>query len=75
MEYSDQFKKDVKKAHKRHKNMNTLKTIMELLINDKLSFPVIYKDHQLQGNYKDYRDAHTRLNQHVNIAILPLHFW
>ncbi|EPJ1399344.1 TPA: type II toxin-antitoxin system YafQ family toxin [Yersinia enterocolitica] len=58
IEYSGQFQKDVKKAQKRHKDMNKLKVIMTLLINDKLPLPVVYKDHQLQGNYKGYRDAH-----------------
>ncbi|CNK75983.1 mRNA interferase YafQ [Yersinia frederiksenii] len=58
IEYSGQFQKDVKKAQKRHKDMNKLKVIMTLLINDKLPLPVVYKDHQLQDNYKGYRDAH-----------------
>ncbi len=59
IEYSGQLKKEVKKAQKRHKDMNKLKMIMTLLINDKLLLPVIYKDPQLQGND---RDAHIEPN-------------
>ncbi|MFJ1219479.1 type II toxin-antitoxin system YafQ family toxin, partial [Yersinia enterocolitica] len=60
IEYSGQFQKDVKKAQKRHKDMNKLKVIMTLLINDKLPLPAIYKDHHLQRNYNSYRDAHLQ---------------
>lgn len=50
IEYSGQFQKDVKKIQKRHKDMNKLKTLMTLLINDKLPLPAAYKDQQrLQG--------------------------
>ncbi|MBC5792272.1 mRNA interferase YafQ [Providencia alcalifaciens] len=58
IEYSGQFHKDVKKAQKRQKDMTKLKILMTLLIEDKLPLPATYKDHPLQGNYKDYRDAH-----------------
>ncbi|EMG5701516.1 type II toxin-antitoxin system YafQ family toxin [Salmonella enterica] len=58
IEYSGQFQKDVKKVQKRHKDMSKLKTLMTLLINNKLPLPATYKDHPLQGNYKGYRDAH-----------------
>lgn len=58
IEYSGQFQKDVKKARKRRKDMNKLKTLMALLINAELPLPAAYKDHPLQGNYNGYRDAH-----------------
>lgn len=58
IEYSCQFQKDVKKVQKRHKDMNKLKTLMTLLIDDKFPLPATYKDRPLQGNYKGYRDAH-----------------
>ncbi|EHJ0757049.1 type II toxin-antitoxin system YafQ family toxin [Salmonella enterica] len=58
IEYSGQFQKDVKKAQKRNKDMAKLKTLITLLIEDKLPLPASYKDHPLQGDYKGYRDAH-----------------
>ena len=36
IEYSGQFSKDVKLAQKRHKDMNKLKYLMTLLINNAL---------------------------------------
>lgn len=59
IEYSGQFSKDVKLAQKRHKDMNKLKYLMTLLINNTLPLPAVYKDHPLQGSWKGYRDAHV----------------
>lgn len=56
--YSGKFKKDVKLAAKRHKDMAKLEELMKLLINDQLPLPPEYKDHPLQGDYKGFRDAH-----------------
>ncbi|HDQ6825275.1 TPA: type II toxin-antitoxin system mRNA interferase toxin YafQ, partial [Escherichia coli O146:H21] len=51
IEYSGQFSKDVKVAQKRHKDMNKLKYLMTLLINNTLPLPAVYKDHPLQGSW------------------------
>ncbi len=59
IEYSGQYSKDVKLAQKRHKDMNKLKYLMTLLINNTLPLPAVYKDHPLQGSWKGYRDAHV----------------
>lgn len=56
-QYSNQFKKDLKKIKKKNKDIEKLKILMNLLINNQL-LPTKYKDHPLQGNYVDYRDAH-----------------
>ncbi|EEV9878202.1 type II toxin-antitoxin system mRNA interferase toxin, RelE/StbE family [Escherichia coli] len=40
IEYSGQFSKDVKLAQKRHKDMNKLKYLMTLLINNTLPLPM-----------------------------------
>lgn len=55
--YSGQFKRDVKMAKKRGKDMNKLKDLMSLLINDQ-PLAYHYKDHQLTGNWNGFRDAH-----------------
>ncbi|OEL97438.1 type II toxin-antitoxin system mRNA interferase toxin YafQ [Escherichia coli] len=59
IEYSGQFSKDVKLAQKRHMDMNKLKYLMTLLINNTLPLPAVYKDHPLLGSWKGYRDAHV----------------
>jgi len=54
---TNQFKKDVKKARKRRKDMDKLKTLLSLLIHQE-PLPAAYQDHPLRGNWKGYRDAH-----------------
>lgn len=55
--YSGQFKKDVKLAKKRGKDMNKLAAIMQLLI-DGLPLPVALRDHALTGNWLPRHDLH-----------------
>ena len=54
---STQFKKDVKKARKRGKDLGKLKALLSLLIHQ-TPLPEVYQDHPLRGNWKGYRDAH-----------------
>lgn len=54
---STQFKKDVKKARKRGKDLGKLKALLSFLIHQ-AELPVAYQDHPLRGNWKGYRDAH-----------------
>ena len=62
IEYSGQFKKDVKIAEKRNKDMEKLKSLLRLMIeSDYFNNPKLqeeYKDHSLKGKWKGYRDAH-----------------
>lgn len=52
-----QFKKDVKLAGKRGKDLDKLKAVLDRLIaGDEL--PVQYRDHPLRGNYAGSRDCH-----------------
>lgn len=55
--YSGQFKRDLKAAKKRGKDMNKLKALMSLLIEGQ-PLPLEYKDHHLIGNWRNFRDAH-----------------
>ncbi|NHB93708.1 type II toxin-antitoxin system YafQ family toxin [Photorhabdus tasmaniensis] len=55
--YSSQFKRDVKSAQKRGKDMNKLKVLMSLLIDNR-PLPANYQDHPLRGEWKEFRDAH-----------------
>jgi mRNA interferase YafQ len=52
-----QFRRDVKLAKKRGKDMAKLRTLIELLAEETV-LPSVYKDHPLSGEWKDYRDSH-----------------
>ena len=55
--YSGQFKKDLKLAEKRGKDINKLQEIILLLVQGK-RLPAQLKDHPLTGNWKPRRDLH-----------------
>ncbi len=55
--YSGQFKRDLKVARKRGKDLKKLKELMRLLIDEKPLFPQ-YRDHPLKGPWRSFRDAH-----------------
>ena len=52
-----QFKKDVKRLKKQHKDFGKLKKIIQLLIEGEKTPPKT-KDHQLKGTLKDCRECH-----------------
>lgn len=54
---STQFKRDVKHAEKRGKDMDKLRKLLVLLIEGK-PLPARFVDHPLKGKWKGYRDAH-----------------
>jgi mRNA interferase YafQ len=51
------FKKDVKRAQKRGKDMDKLKAIILLLLDDGPLEPR-HRDHPLKGDWIGYRDLH-----------------
>ncbi len=57
VEYSGQFKRDLKRAKKRGKNTDKIKIPMKLLINGK-ALPDQFLDHPLKGNWKGCHDLH-----------------
>lgn len=56
-DYSGQFKRDVKQAQKRGKDMDKLKRLLSLLIEG-APLPAIYLDHPLKCDWHGFRDAH-----------------
>ena len=54
---SSQFKRDVKKAEKRGKQMEKLRTLILLLVQEQ-PLPEAYQDHPLKGSWKHHRGAH-----------------
>ena len=55
--FTSQFKKDYKKALKQKKDIFLLAKIIKDLAND-VPLEAKFKDHQLQGDYKDFRECH-----------------
>lgn len=55
--YTTQFKQDYKKIKKQNKELNKLKVLIEKLVSEEQLKPK-YKDHQLTGEIKGYRDCH-----------------
>ena len=56
-DYSGQFKRDVRQAQKRGKDMDKLKRLLGLLI-DGSPLPATCLDHSLKGEWRGFRDAH-----------------
>lgn len=54
---STQFKRDVKRAEKRGKDMAKLRELILLLVQGS-SLPPRYRDHALGGEWKHHRDCH-----------------
>ncbi|EFQ66799.1 TPA: type II toxin-antitoxin system YafQ family toxin [Enterococcus faecalis S613] len=55
--YTNQFKKDFKKAKKQGKNLEKLKEVI-VLLQEQQTLPLKYKDHELTGNYIGTRECH-----------------
>ena len=52
-----QFKRDVKLAERRGKDMAKLRELIQLLAEGN-PLPLRYRDHALSGDWKHYRDSH-----------------
>ncbi|NCX94163.1 MAG: type II toxin-antitoxin system YafQ family toxin [Gammaproteobacteria bacterium] len=57
LDRTTQFKRDVKRMQKRQKDMEKLKTAVELLLSGK-DIPKKMADHPLVGNYRGTRECH-----------------
>ena len=55
--WTNQFKKDYKTAIKRNLDINKLDELIRLIAFDK-QIPEKYKDHELSGNWKGFRECH-----------------
>jgi mRNA interferase YafQ len=55
--FSGRFRKDVKLAEKRPKDMSKSKAILALLVEGS-ALPPHYRDHALRGEWTGFRDAH-----------------
>ena len=57
VQFTNQFKKDLKLATKQHKNLDKLFEIINILA-DGGTLDTKYRDHALTGNYKGARECH-----------------
>lgn len=57
LEFSSQFKRDLKKIAKQAKNKVALDYVITELQHER-SLPMKYKDHSLIGNWQGYRECH-----------------
>lgn len=55
--YEKSFKKNIKKIKKRGKDLNELKIVIEMLMND-VELPIKYHDHTLSGKYAKIKECH-----------------
>ncbi len=55
--YRKSFEKDIKRVKKRRKDMNKLKLVITLLLEQK-PLPTRCRDHALSGNYTQHRECH-----------------
>lgn len=54
---SNQFKKDLKLAHKRGLNLELLSIVVDTLAAQQ-PLDAKYRDHNLTGNYRGFRECH-----------------
>lgn len=57
VQFTNQFKKDLKLAKKQNKNLDKLFEIIDILANGG-TLDAKYRDHDLTGNYKGTRECH-----------------
>lgn len=55
--WTGKFKRDVKRAEKRGKDMDKFKAVLSLLIEEK-PLPTSYRNHPLRGDWTGFRDLH-----------------
>jgi mRNA interferase YafQ len=55
--FSNEFKKEIKLAKKRGKDVNKLIRVIEILEQDS-SFPEKYRNHKLKGEFKNRWELH-----------------
>ena len=59
VQWTKQYKKDVKLAKKRNYKMDELYSVVEKLANDEI-LEERYHDHSLEGNWAGHRELHIR---------------
>ena len=58
LQFTSQFKKDLKLAKKQNKDLGKLFKVIDILANGE-TLDAKYKDHSLTGNYRGTRECHV----------------
>ena len=58
LQFTSQFKKDLKLAKKQNKDLGKLFEVIDILPNGEI-LDAKYKDHSLTGNYRGTRECHV----------------
>ena len=66
--WTSKFKKDYKLSMKRHFPIEELDKVITMLANDEI-LPETYRDHELSGNWKGFRECHIQSNWLLIYAI------
>lgn len=61
VKYTSSFKNDIKKFKKDEDALNEITDVIKKIANDEI-LDEKYKDHNLKGEYKEYRECHIRPN-------------
>lgn len=76
IKYEKQFKKDYKNIIKRGYKRSDFRKVVSYLVNGDI-LPKVYKDHELEGKYKGFRECHIKsdwlLIYHINNEELILY--
>jgi len=56
---SSRFKRDIKKARKQGKPLAELHTVIKIIVQQK-PLPIKFQDHNLGGDYANFRECHIR---------------
>ena len=59
VKYKNIFEKDIKRAKKRGLDLNKLKEVIKILVNDE-PLPKKYRDHALVGHFAYHRECHIQ---------------
>jgi mRNA interferase YafQ len=70
VEYTIQFKRDLKLAKKRNKNITALQKIMKTFESEETLNPR-FKDHPLIGNWKNHRELHIESDWLLIYKLIP----
>lgn len=70
VEYTTQFKRDLKLSKRRNKDLKSLQKIMELIEHEQ-ALTTRLKDHPLSGNWIGHRELHIEPDWLLIYKILP----
>ena len=62
-----QFKRDLKRIQKRGLELELLKNVIRLLLEEQ-TLDEKYRDHALTGNYRGFRECHIRMSYSTRLA-------